>query len=254
MTDFYDERESRSPEQRHNELTREVRGQLAHAKANAQAYGELFKEIDVSGIESLEDLESLPVTRKSELLELQRQNPPFGGFTAIRDGQLDHIFVSPGPIFEPQTHRPDYWRFARSLFAVGIRSGDRVHNSFSYHMTPAGSMFNTGCHALGATVIPGGVGQTEQQLEAIASLRPIGYSGTPSFLKILFDKADELGVDIGCISKALVSGEAYPPSIRAEFTARGVFALQCYGTADLGLIAYESSDESGLIIDEEIYI
>ena len=254
MTKFYDQREGRSADQREQDLTRDVLAQLVHARDHTVAYREIFHDVDLDQLVSLGDIESLPITRKSELLRLQEQNPPFGGFVAVPTDELEHIYASPGPIYEPQSRRPDYWRFARSLYAAGIRAGDLVHNTFSYHMTPAGSMCSTGCLALGATVVPGGVGQTDQQLQSIARLQPQGYCGTPSFLKILLDKADETGMDISCITKALVSGEAFPGPIRKEFNERKIHALQCYATADLGLIAYESSADSGLIIDEDIYL
>lgn len=254
MTEYYDQRETRSPELRTEALTKAVAAQLVHAKTNAPAYARLFKDNSFAQFNSLDQLESLPVTTKASLLRLQKEAPPFGGFTAFAEGALDYVFVSPGAIFEPQTNRPDYWRFGRSLFAAGIRRGDLVHNTFSYHLTPAGAMFNCGCHAIGATVIPGGVGQTEQQVETIAVLKPSGYSGTPSFLKILLEKAAQLGADISCIKHALVSGEAFPAAIRQHLKAHGINALQAYATADLGMIAYESSAESGLILDEDVYV
>jgi len=254
MTEFYDSRETRSSDERQASLTRDVIAQLEHAKLNAPAYGKVLEHISLQEMTSLDDLELLPITRKSDLVELQKLDPPFGGFTAFREGDLAYTFVSPGPIFEPQTHRPDYWRLARALFAAGIRKGDTVHNSFSYHMTPAGAMLTSGCHALGASVIPGGIGQTEQQVGSIATLRPTGYAGTPSFLKILLEKADEIGEDCTSIKNALVSGEAFPPSIRQSLAERGVRAIQSYATADLGMVAFESSAESGLIIDEDVFV
>ena len=254
MTEYYDVRETRSEEQRTQELTTGVIAQLVHAKSRAPAYSNLFADINVEDFRSLDDLVDLPITRKSALLELQADSPPFGGFAACAGDELKYIFSSPGPIYEPQTHRTDYWRFARFLYASGVRKGDLVVNTFSYHMTPAGAMFDSACHALGASVFPGGVGQTEQQIDAITALKPSGYSGTPSFLKILLDKAEELGTDISSIDKALVSGEAFPQAIRDQFADSGIQALQCYGTADLGLIAYESQADSGLIIDEDVFI
>ncbi len=254
MADFYDQRECRTPPQREQELCKQVLAQLIHAKNNTPAYADILRDIDLDALKTLDDIESLPITRKSALLSLQQENPPFGGFVSVPVSELDYVFVSPGPIFEPQSRRPDYWRFARSLYAAGVRVGDLIHNTFSYHLTPAGAMCSSGCQALGATAIPGGVGQTEQQLEAIARLRPNGYCGTPSFLKILLEKADDTGADISCINKALVSGEAFPNSIRQDLTERGIHALQCYATADLGLIAYESSADSALIVDEDIYL
>ena len=254
ITEYFDARETRSEDQRAQELTAGVLAQLVHAKSNAPAYSSLFTDIRVEDFQSLDELINVPITRKSALLELQAESPPFGGFAAHGENELKYIFSSPGPIYEPQTNRPDYWRFARFLYAAGVRKGDLVVNTFSYHMTPAGAMFDSACHALGASVFPGGVGQTEQQLDAITALKPSGYSGTPSFLKILLDKAEELGTDISSIDKALVSGEAFPQAIRDQFADRGIQALQCYGTADLGLIAYESQADSGLIIDEDIFI
>ncbi len=254
MSDYYDDKETRSSEERLASLTKDILAQLHHAKTKAPAYRKLFAEVEINDLSSLDDLESLPVTRKSALIECQKENPPFGGFTAFGDGELAYTFISPGPIFDPQTHRRDYWRFARSLHAVGMRKGDLVHNTFSYHMTPAGAMFSSGCHAIGATVIPGGIGQTEQQVETIAALKPSGYSGTPSFLKILLEKADDIGADCSSIVRALVSGEAFPPAIRQGLNDRGIHALQAYATADLGMIAYESSADSGLIVDEDVFV
>ncbi|MDB5820221.1 MAG: AMP-binding enzyme family protein [Rhizobacter sp.] len=181
----------------------------------------------------------------------------FGGFAAIgwgaQRGAL-RVFASPGPIYEPEGHAPDYWRVARAIHAAGFRSGDLVHNSFSYHFTPAGSIMETGAHALGCTVFPAGVGQTEQQVQAMADLKPAGYIGTPSFLKIILEKAAELGVALPSVQRALVSGEACPPSLQAWFTAHGVAALQCYATADLGLIAYETEAHEGLVLDEGVIV
>ncbi len=254
MTEFYDARETRSLDERQASLTSAVIAQLNHAKANAPAYGKILENTNLAELTSLEDLEALPVTRKSALVELQKLAPPFGGFTAFEKSELAYTFVSPGPIYEPQTHRPDYWRLGRALFAAGIREGDTVHNSFSFHLTPAGAMLTSGCHALGASVIPGGVGQTEQQVASITALKPSGYAGTPSFLKILFEKADEMNADFSSIKNALVSGEAFPPSVRQSLSDRGVNAVQSYATADLGVIAYESSAESGLILDEDVFV
>ncbi|MCP4993918.1 MAG: phenylacetate--CoA ligase, partial [Gammaproteobacteria bacterium] len=175
----------------------------------------------------------IPLTRKSELLTLQRKDPPFGGFTSVTGPDLAYIFASPGPIYEPGTKRPDFWRFSRALFAAGFRQGDILQNCFSYHLTPAGAMVDSGAHALGCSVIPAGVGQTELQVQTIADLKPNGYVGTPSFLKIILEKADEMGADVTSITKALVSGEALPPPLREGFSARGIDVYQCYATADL---------------------
>ncbi len=254
MTMHYDQRETRASDERTASLTEDVLAHIAHAKSHAPAYAEILGDVDMGDLASLGDIAALPLTRKSELMERQGQAPPFGGLAALTGAPLTQIFVSPGPIFEPQTARADYWRMARALFAAGIRSGSLVHNGFSYHLTPAGSMLDTGCHALGAAVVPGGVGNTEQQLESIVHLKPDAYCGTPSFLGILLDRADEAGLDVSSINKALVSGEAYLPNLRQKFADRGITGLQCYATADLGLIAYESSAESGMIVDEDVYL
>src|SRR5690606_12499304 len=205
-------------------------------------------------VTSREALAGLPVIRKSELLERQKQARPFGGFAAVRWGAgCRRVFASPGPLYEPEGAGPDYYRLARALHAAGFRAGDLVHNTFSYHFTPAGSMMETAAHALGCTVFPAGTGQTEQQLAAIADLQPNAYVGTPSFLRILLDKATEAGVGIS-LRKALVSGEAFPPSLRDQFAAAGVTALQAYATADIGLIAYETPDGEGMVVDEDIVL
>ncbi len=194
------------------------------------------------------------MTRKSELLDLQQKSRPFGGLAATRWGAARRVFASPGPIFEPEGAAPDYWRLARALFAAGFRPGDLVHNCFAYHFTPAGSMLETGAHALGCTVFPGGIGQTEQQVQAMAELKADGYVGTPSFLKIILEKADELGVKLPSLTKALVSAEAFPPSLRDAFAARGIQGYQAYATADLGCIAYETPAREGLVVDEGVLV
>ncbi len=254
MTIYYDRRETRTDDERTVALTRDVLSHVAHAKTHSPAFSEILGDVDFGDLATLEDIAVLPLIRKSELTERQRQAPPFGGLAALTGEPLTQIFTSPGPIFEPQTARVDYWRMARALFAAGIRRGSLVHNSFSYHLTPAGSMLDTGCHALGAAVVPGGVGNTAQQLETISLLKPDAYCGTPSFLGILLDRADETGLDVSAFDKALVSGEAYLPNMRQKFADRGIAGLQCYATADVGLIAYESSADSGMIIDEDVYL
>ena len=254
MSEFYDERETLPPGQRTEALTREILALIAHAKANAPAYTEILKDVEPDGLSSLEDLAALPLTRKSELMDLQGRTPPFGGLVADTGSPLKHIFVSPGPIFEPQVTRRNYWRMARALYAAGVRRGSIVHNSFSYHLTPAGAMLNSGCHALEAAVVPGGVGNTDLQLETIVQLKPDAYCGTPSFLGILLEKAVESGEDIRSINKALVSGEAFLPAQRELFQSNGITAVQCYATADVGLIAYESSSDSAMIVDEDVFL
>jgi len=232
---------------------------IAAAKAQSPAYRDLLAAVDPEDIVDRRTLAELPLTRKSALIELQRQNPPFGGFVAAPMSALRRVFASPGPIYEPEGRRPDYWRFARALFAAGFRAGDLVHNTFSYHLTPAGAMVESGADALGCPVIPAGTGQTEQQLRTIADLRPVGYVGTPSFLKVLLDRAANEGSDVSSIKKALVGAEALPSALRAEFRDRGLGVLQCYGTADIGIIAYESTTSQGevcegMVIDEGIIL
>lgn len=251
---FYDTRETRPLEARERELMERLPAQIAHARAAAPAFGRLLADVDPDSVTSRTALATLPVTRKSELLEMQKAARPFGGFAAVGWGSAcRRVFASPGPLYEPEGARPDYYRLARALFAAGFRAGDLVHNTFSYHFTPAGSMMETAAHALGCTVFPAGVGQTEQQVAAIADLQPNAYVGTPSFLRILLDKADELGVKVS-FTKAFVSGEAFPPSLRDAFAARGIAAYQAYATADIGLIAYETEAREGLVVDEDIVL
>jgi len=259
MTELYDALETRSADAREAALLAALPGHVAHAQAATGAFAELLAGVDASSITSRAALAALPVIRKHELLERQRAlraQDPFGGFAAVGWGLkrgAKRVFQSPGPIYEPEGAAPDYWRFARAFFAAGFRDGDLVHNSFSYHLTPAGSMMETGAHALGCTVFPGGVGNTELQLQAMAELRPVAYAGTPSFLRIALEKADALGQALP-ISKASVGGEAFPAALRDVFTARGIHAYQSYGTADCGLIAYETAAREGLVIDEGVLV
>jgi phenylacetate-CoA ligase len=250
----YDALETRSPEAREAALLAALPAQLRHARERAPAFARVLEAVDPDAVSSREALAALPVTRKSELIERQRDTPPFGGFAAVGLAGIARVFASPGPIFEPEGRRPDYWRTARALFAAGFRRGELVHNTFAYHFTPAGSMLESGAHALGCAVFPAGTGQTELQVEAIERLRPHGYVGTPSFLDIILDRALEAGADVSSITKALVSGEALPPSLRQRLGGRGVAVLQCYATADVGLIAYESPAMDGMILDEGILV
>ena len=258
MTEHFDTLETRDPEAREREQFAALRTQLAHAKANAPAYARLLAGVDTAAVTTRAALARLPVVRKSELLELQKADRPFGGFAASGWGtharRARLVFASPGPLYEPEGNAPDYWRLARALFAAGFRAGDLVHNAFSYHQTPAGSMLESGAHALGCTVFRAGTGQTEQQVQAIVELKPDGYVGTPSFLKIILDKADEQGIERVSFKKALVSGEAFLPSLRDALAARGIVAYQAYATADVGAIAYESEARQGLIIDEGVLV
>ena len=258
-TQFYDNLEARDPAEREAALMSALPQIVAAAKERAPAYRHRLAGVHPEDVVDRRSLAELPLTRKSELIELQRQNPPFGGLTAAPMPALRRVFVSPGPIYEPEGRRADYWRFARALFAAGFRAGDLVHNTFSYHLTPAGAMVESGADALGCPVIPAGTGQTEQQLRTIADLRPVGYIGTPSFLKVLLDRAASDGGDVSSLKKALVGAEALPSALRAEFRSRGLGVLQCYGTADIGIIAYESTSPQGelcegMVVDEGIIL
>ena len=262
MTDFFDSLETRSEAERESALLSALAVQVGHAQKNSAAYAEILKGVDAAGVTSRAALARLPVTRKSELHERQKAaregsggQESFGGFsTLVRGPGMPRIFASPGPIYEPDGAAGDYWRAARGLYAAGFRTGELVHNAFSYHMTPGAFIMESGAHAIGCTVFPAGVGQTEQQLEAIAQLRPSAYLGTPSFLRILVEKATESGSDISSFKKGLVGGEAFVPSLRDWFTERGLNVYQSYATADLGLIAYETSARQGLVLDEGVIV
>jgi len=258
MSAYFDALETRSPAEREAALMAALPGVVAHAKAHAPAFTQSLADVNASSITSRAALATLPVIRKYELLERQkagRAANPFGGFSAVGFGPaMRRVFASPGTLYEPEGTRADYWRIARALYAAGFRQGDLVHNGFSYHFTPAGSMMETGAHAIGCSVFPGGIGQTEQQVAAMSELRPAGYAGTPSFLKIILEKAADMGMAVPSVTKALVSGEAFPPSLRNWFTERGVQAYQCYATADIGLIAYETEAREGLVLDEGVIV
>ena len=254
MSAFYDALETRDPEVREHDLIARLPGLVAHAQRSSAYFKRLFAEVDAQSVTTRAALARLPVTRKSELLELQQRERPFGGLNATPAAGLARILMSPGPIYDPEGRRPDFWRSARTLYAAGFRPGDIAINCYSYHLTPAGSMFETGLHKLGCTVIPAGVGQTELQARVIADLQPSGYVGTPSFLKIILEKSDELGLSAKSLKRALVSGEAYLPAVRAFVEARGIDAFQAYGTADLGLLAYETPARAGLVVEEEVLL
>ena len=263
MTDFYDQLETRDPAARETALMAALPVHVAHAVSATSAFAEMLAGVAPNDINGRSALATLPVLRKPELLARQaalRAADPIGGFSAIGwrgqrvAGGARRIFQSPGPIYEPEGHASDYWRMARAIFAAGFRAGDLAHCSFSYHLTPAGSMMESGAHALGCTTFAGGVGNTEMQLQAIADLRPQGYIGTPGFLKILVEKAAESGSDISMLSKGLVGGEAFPPSLRDWFTQRGLAIYQSYATADAGLIAYETPAREGLVLDEAVIL
>jgi phenylacetate-CoA ligase len=250
---YFDALETRAPEQREEALMRALPGQIVLAKTTP-GFARILKDIDPGAVKDRKALARLPVTRKAALIQMQKDKPPFAGLTAAKPGELARIFMSPGPIFDPEGRRADWWRLARALYAAGFRRGDLVLNCFSYHLTPAGSMLESGAHALRCAVIPGGVGNSEGQVQAIQGLRPRCYTGTPSFLKIILDKARELGADVSSLRRALVSAEALPAALRREFEARGVGTLQCYASADLGLIAYESEAREGMIVDEALIL
>jgi phenylacetate-CoA ligase len=262
MSEFFDTLETRDPAQREAALMAALPAHIRAAQA-MPAFAELFKDVDAQSISSRAALAQLPVTRKSQLHERQRASvatDPFGGFSALgwrglpRARPAQRVFQSPGPIYEPESSTRDYWRLARAMYAAGLRAGDLAHNSFSYHLTPGGLMMESGAFAVGCTVFPGGVGNTELQLQAMAELKPDAYIGTPSFLRILVDKAAETGVNIASMKKALVGGEAFPASLRDWLIERGIVGYQSYATADVGLIAYETSARQGLVLDEGVIV
>ncbi len=286
MTQFYDALETRAPAEREAALMASLPAALAHAKARAPAIARQLQGVDVAQVNSRAALARVPVLRKHELLEQQLAcraaaasaaqpgaasdgvqangsagagtkvgdaHTVMGGFSAIHWGAASRVFASPGPLYEPESKRADYWRFARALYAAGFRANQLVYNCFSYHFSPAGSMMETAAHALGCTVFPGGTGQTEQQVQAMADLAPRGYVGTPSFLKIIIERAEAMGVPIP-FKQALVSGEAFPPSLRDWLLARGVQGYQAYGSADLGMIAFETPARDGLVVGEDIIL
>ncbi len=250
----FDALETRDPAERERALLAALPAQIAHAQKNAPGFGRILVGVAAGDINSREALAQLPVTRKSDLQDLQSAVPLFAGLDAPFAGGLARIFISPGPIYDPEGRSDDYWRMARPLFAAGIRAGHRVQNCFSYHFTPAASMLEGGLLKLGCAVIPAGTGQTEMQVAAISNLKPSAYVGTPSFLKIIVEKAKETGADISSLDKALVGGEALPASLRSWLSEQGIRTLQMYATADLGTIAYESEAMQGMILDEEIIV
>lgn len=254
MTDFFDALETRSPRQREAEQVAEVAAQVAHAKANCPAWAHILATVNPADITDVGAIAKLPVTRKSALIELQKSSMPFGGMVDGSKAHMNYVFTSPGPIYEPGFDVPDAWRFARALHAGGLRKGDLVQNCFSYHFTPAGSMFDSAAKAMGCTVIAAGVGNTEMQAQSFHNLKPSAYIGTPSFLKIILEKADELGLDSSSVKRAVVGGEPFLPPLQAFFKARGMQVLQGYATADLGNVAYEVSGSEGMLLDEGIYL
>jgi phenylacetate-coenzyme A ligase PaaK-like adenylate-forming protein len=253
MPDHYDPLEIRVPTLRESEEFATLPKVVAHAM-KAPGWAKHLAGIDPKSVNARAALAKLPVLRKSDIVALQKENPPFGGLNATAPGKVRRLLMSPGPIFEPEGEGKDWWGSARALFAAGFRQGDIVHNSFAYHLTPGGFILESGARALGCAVIPGGVGNTEQQLDAIAHYKPSGYVGTPDFLKILLDSAEKTGKDASSFKRALVSGASLPVSLREELGKRGVAVLQCYATAELGVIAYESEAKEGMIVNETVIV
>jgi phenylacetate-coenzyme A ligase PaaK-like adenylate-forming protein len=251
MTDHYDSLETRDPSIREAELFSRLPDVLRKALA-APGYAEHLRGVDPAEITSRAALATLPILRKSDLPALHKAAPPFGGFVGKPPGAFARLFTSPGPIFEPEAAHADPWRGARALFAAGFRQGNVVLNTFSYHLTPGGFIFDTAARALGCAAIPAGPGNTEAQFELIEAYRPTGYCGTPDFLKILLDAAVSAGRDVSSIKRAVVSGAAFPKSLQEEIASRGIDAYQAFGTADLGLIAYETSARDGMVVNEDL--
>ncbi len=259
MAEYYDALETRAPEAREQALMAALPALVARAMQNAPGWARILAAVDARSVDSRAALAALPVTRKSELGELQKAQPPLGGLNATPVEKLAKLFVSPGPVCEPEGHGANWWRTARGLYAGGFRPGDRVANTFAYHFTPAGSMLESGALALGCTVLPSGVGQTEMQVAAIRDLKLNAFIGTPSFLKLIVEKADELKADISCLKKAMVGGEYLPPALREQLAGRGMRVMQLYATADLGLVAYETANpgggiNEGMLLDEELIL
>jgi phenylacetate-CoA ligase len=261
-TEHYDALETRKPAAREAAILAALPAHLSAARA-APSIGAMLADSEPASVDSRAALARVPVTRKADVLQAQqaqRASDPLGGYSSIgwraqqAARRAQRVYQSPGPIYEPEGTGRDYWRAARALFAAGFRAGDLVHNSFSYHLTPGGWIMDSGALALGCTVFPGGVGNTELQLQAMADLRPDGYVGTPSFLRIAKEKAEESGIALPSLQKALVSGEAFPPSLRDWLQSRGVAAYQAYATADVGVIAYETSAREGLVVDEGVIL
>jgi phenylacetate-CoA ligase len=257
--EYFDKRETRPAKKREAALMDALPGLISHAKRRAPGFARILADVDPAKIKTRKALAALPVTRKSDLGSLQKSLPPLGGLNATPVEKLGKLFVSPGPIYDPEGRGRDWWRTARGLFAGGFRAGDRVLNTFAYHFTPAGSMLESGAAALGCTVIPGGIGHTEMQVAAIHGLKVNAFVGTPSFLKLIVEKADELKADISSLKKAHVGAEYLPPALRKSLNERGIRVSQTYASADLGLIAYESlmpdgTVNEGMIIDERLIL
>ena len=256
MPDHFDARETRDPSAREADLMQRLPG-LVEAALQAPGWRRHLGDIDPASVRSRAALAALPVLRKGDLIGLQQAEPPFGGFVPGLPQSMAafaRLFTSPGPIYEPEGRHDDAWRSGRALFAAGLRAGDVVLNTFSYHLTPGGFIFDAGARAVGCAVIPAGPGNTEQQLDVIAALKPSAYTGTPDFLKILLDAAEKAGRDVSCFRRAVVSGAAFPPTLQAEIKARGIDAYQLYATADLGLVAYETPARQGMVVAEDVLV
>jgi len=254
MPKFYDALETRDSALREEQQFDELKKQLHNARDHAPAYAAILADVDIASVNDRTTLAAIPLTRKSDIAKRQSELPPLGGYAAAPMDSFYNVFASPGGIFEPGAARDDYWNFARGLYAAGIRAGDLIHNTFSYHFTPAGLMVDSAARALGCPVFPGGIGQTELQVQVMARLKPRAYCGTPSFLKIILDKAAEMKISVDTLSLGLVGGEALPGSLRTELSDSGVDVVQFYGTADLGMVAYESSTKEGMILEEKVIV
>ncbi|MEQ8306245.1 MAG: AMP-binding protein [Hoeflea sp.] len=259
MAMYFDEQETRAPADRERETFDALQSLLAQSLTRLPVLSEWLGNPDPAAIINRQALANLPVLRKPDLMEMQAANPPFGGLATVDALKGNRVFMSPGPVWEPQGLGADPWQAARALFAAGFRAGDVVHNSLAYHMTPGGFILDEGARALGCLVLPAGIGNTEAQIEAAKWLKPSGFTGTPDYLKVILEKADEMGVDLSSITRALVSGGALFPSLRQYYTDRGVNVLQSYATADLGVIAYESADAQGtphpgMILSENLIV
>ncbi|MFK7962442.1 MAG: phenylacetate--CoA ligase family protein [Burkholderiaceae bacterium] len=255
MTDYYDELETRNPAVREGELLNRLPGLIAHAIGNARGWRDRLPGVVPSEVDSRAALATLPVLRKSELGTLQTASPPFGGLVTVEPGELGALYMSPGPLFDAEGTGDDPWRAARALYAAGVRKGHVLQNCFGYHMTPGAWMVHQAARKIGCAIIPAGIGQTEQQLELIKMFKPDAYVGTPSFLRIMIEKAGQIGADISNLKRALVAAEALPPSLRQWFVEQGLEqVLQWYGTADLGLVAYETQAQEGMVLDEELIL
>ncbi len=254
MTDYFDHKETRSQDERESDQLQKLQTCLSEAKERAPFYRETLADIDPGKITAITDLAALPVVRKSNLIAMQSSSSPFGGLGQVSTGEMARLFLSPGPIVEPQGIDGDIWRVARALHAVGLRKGGVAHNCFAYHFTPAGIMFDFAARTLECAVFPGGVGQTESQVQAINRFQADTYMGTPDFLKIILEKADTLETPITSINRALVTGGPLFPDLRSYYEDRDIYVRQCYATADVGLIAYESESLEGMILDEDVIV